>query len=89
MNSDILQQILIKMDDIDLKLINIEKKIDDLQKNNHKNFTKVNQSTQKMDTHIDSIMNIYSGYKGALDYVSTYFPSIGDYSKTEEIEDKK
>jgi hypothetical protein len=66
-NQELLLQILNKLDSLEKDIYYIKKHI--------KPITK---STKKMDDHIDNIMDIYSGYKAPLDYISNKFKSISN-----------
>ena len=66
-NQELLLQILNKLNSLEKDINYIKKHI--------KPITK---STKKMDDHIDNIMDIYSGYKTPLDYISNKFKSISN-----------
>ena len=66
-NQELLLQILNKLNSLEKDINYIKKHI--------KPITK---STKKMDEHIDNIMDIYSGYKAPLDYISNKFKSISN-----------
>jgi len=79
------------MDNYDIKKIieennkilkSIEKKLEQIE-NDIK--TDIKPRCDKMDNHIDTIMDIYSSYKNPLDYLSSYFISDGS---VKEIKNK-
>lgn len=66
-NQELLLQILNKLDSLEKDINYIKQHI-----------KPITDSTKKMDDHIDNIMDIYSGYKAPLDYISNKFKSISN-----------
>ena len=72
MNSQDIIILFNQLNSIESRLKKIEKQLEELKP--------IKESAKKMDNHIEKVMGIYSGYKGTLDYVSSFFngPEIED-----------
>lgn len=71
------------------KIIELLEENNKILKSIQERLDKIENSSDKMDNHIDSIMGIYQGYKKPLDYISSYFNYKTIFSSNKEIDNNQ